>query len=244
MMPEINGLQLVAAVRENYPKIPIILMTSQGSEEIAVQALQQGASSYVPKRLLMRYLWDTVEKVLKAAVEDHGQARLLMCMLRTESIFHLENDPELFEPLIRYLQEETIRLGVCTDADRVRVGVALEEALTNALYHGNLGLDSEARNLPDYRELVRQRRAQPGYSERRIEVEARITRNEAAFAIRDEGGGFDPSNLPDPTDPMNIEKASGRGIFLMRAFMDQVRYNDTGNAVVLVKRRAAGNGEM
>ncbi len=243
MMPEINGLQLVAAVRESYPRIPIILMTSQGSEEIAVQALQQGASSYVPKRLLMSYLWDTIEKVLRVAVEDRGQARLLNCMLRTESIFHLDNDPELFEPLIRYLQEETIRLGVCSDADRVRVGVALEEALANALYHGNLGLDSESRNLPDYRDQVRQRRSQPGMCERRIEVEARITRNEAAFAIRDEGHGFDPSQLPDPTDPVNIEKASGRGIFLMQAFMDEVRYNDAGNAVVLVKRRAAGNGE-
>ena len=53
-MPEINGLQLVAAMREKYPRIPVILMTSQGSEEIAVQALQQGAASYVPKKLLLR----------------------------------------------------------------------------------------------------------------------------------------------------------------------------------------------
>ena len=109
LMPEINGLQLVAAVREKYPRIPVILMTSQGSEEIAVQALQQGAASYVPKRLLLRYLWETIAKVLKAAVESHGEARLIQCMLRTESIFHLENDPALFEPLVRYLQEETMR---------------------------------------------------------------------------------------------------------------------------------------
>jgi anti-sigma regulatory factor (Ser/Thr protein kinase) len=217
-------------------------MTSQGSEEIAVQALQQGAASYVPKKLLMRYLWETIEKVLKMAVQDRGQARLLRCMLRTESVFCLENDPTLFEPLIRYLQEETIRLGVCAEADRVRVGVALEEGLANALYHGNLGFDSQANGLPGYRDLVRQRREQPAYCHRRIEVEARITRSEATFAIRDEGGGFDPSQLPDPTDPANIEKSSGRGIFLMRAFMDEVCYNDAGNAVVLIKRRAESNG--
>ncbi len=68
-------------------------------------------------------------------------------------------------------------------------------------------------------------------------MEARITRGEAVFAIRDEGAGFDPGALPDPTDPANIETASGRGIFLMRAFMDDVLYNDVGNAVVLVKRK-------
>jgi CheY-like chemotaxis protein/anti-sigma regulatory factor (Ser/Thr protein kinase) len=242
-MPEINGLQLVAAMREQYPRIPVILMTSQGSEEIAVQALQQGAASYVPKKMLMRYLWETVAKVLKASVEDRGQARLIKCMLRTESIFHLENDSALFEPLVRYLQEETMRLGVCREADRVRVGVALEEALTNALYHGNLDLSSDLRGTPGYRDMVLQRRSEAPYAQRRIEVEARISRSEAAFAIRDEGTGFNPAALPDPTDPANIEKASGRGIFLMKAFMDEVLYNDAGNAVVLVKRRTAANGQ-
>ena len=196
LMPEINGLQLVAAMREKYPRIPVILMTSQGSEEIAVQALQQGAASYVPKKLLLRYLWETIAKVLKAAVHDRGQARLIKCMLRTESIFHLENDPALFEPLVRYLQEETIRLGVCTEADRVRVGIALEEALANALYHGNLEIASELRSTAGYRDLIRQRLSQSPYQERRIEVEARITRSEAAFAIRDEGAGFDLPPCP------------------------------------------------
>ncbi len=239
LMPELNGLQLVAAMREKYPRIPVILMTSQGSEEIAVQALQQGAASYVPKKLLLRYLWDTIAKVLKAAAHDRGQARLIACMLRTESIFHLESDPALFGPLVRYLQEETIRLGVCSEADRVRVGIALEEALANALYHGNLEIASALRNTAQYRDLIRQRRSQSPYQERRIEVEARITRSEAAFAIRDEGAGFDLAALPDPTDPANIEMTSGRGILLMRAFMDDVLYNDAGNAVVLVKRRGA-----
>ncbi len=179
--------------------------------------------------------------MLKATVEDRGQARLIKCMLRTESIFHLENDPALFEPLVRYLQAETIRLGVCVEADRVRVGMALEEALANALYHGNLELASELRDTPGYRDLILQRRSQSPYQDRRIEVEARITRAEAAFAIRDEGAGFDPRALPDPTDPANIEKSNGRGIFLMRAFMDDVLYNEAGNAVVLVKRRSLDN---
>jgi CheY-like chemotaxis protein len=239
MMPEINGLQLVAAIREKYPRIPVILMTSQGSEEIAVEALQQGAASYVPKRLLLRYLWETVAKVLKAAVLDRGQDRLSQCVLRTESTFHLGNDPTLFDPLVRYLQEETMRLGVCGEADRIRVGIALEEALANALYHGNLDIASELRDEAGYRDLIQQRRSRSPYQERRIQVEVCVTRFEAAFTIRDEGRGFDPDALPDPTDPVNIEKATGRGIFLMRAFMDEVLYNEVGNAVVLVKRRAS-----
>src|SRR5229473_2959611 len=63
-MPEMDGLQLVEEVRCKYPGIPVILMTAHGSEELAVQALQKGAASYVPKRNLARDLPDTVESVL------------------------------------------------------------------------------------------------------------------------------------------------------------------------------------
>src|SRR5439155_15026506 len=55
-MPEMNGLELVEAVRRDFPAIPVILMTAHGSEEIAVEALQKGASSYVPKRTPARDL--------------------------------------------------------------------------------------------------------------------------------------------------------------------------------------------
>ena len=52
IMPEMNGLELVKAIREHHPFVPVILMTSKGNEEIAVQALQGGAASYVPKSQL------------------------------------------------------------------------------------------------------------------------------------------------------------------------------------------------
>lgn len=55
--------------------------------------------------------------------------------------------------------------------------------------------------------------------------------------IRDEGPGFDSTSLPDPTDPVNLEKVSGRGLLLIRTFMDEVRHNPKGNEIVLVKRR-------
>ena len=57
------------------------------------------------------------------------------------------------------------------------------------------------------------------------------------FVIRDEGPGFDVSKLPDPTDPANLEKRSGRGLLLMRAFMAEVKHNARGNELTLVWRR-------
>jgi anti-sigma regulatory factor (Ser/Thr protein kinase) len=57
----------------------------------------------------------------------------------------------------------------------------------------------------------------------------------AAVVVRDEGPGFDPARIPDPTDPDNLERLTGRGILLMRTFMDEIRYNDAGNEVTMVK---------
>src|ERR1700688_4812396 len=76
MMPNMNGLELVSAVKEQYPLIPIILMTSLGSEEVAVQALQNGAASYVPKRVLASELLEIVDRVLSTAHESRGRSRL------------------------------------------------------------------------------------------------------------------------------------------------------------------------
>lgn len=67
-------------------------------------------------------------------------------------------------------------------------------------------------------------------------VEANFSREKAVFMVRDEGTGFDPSALPDPTDPANLDKSSGRGVLLMRTFMDRVDYNEVGNVVTLTKR--------
>ena len=73
------------------------------------------------------------------------------------------------------------------------------------------------------------------HSDRRLRVKARITPEHAEFVIRDEGPGFDPHSVPDPTDPANLERISGRGLVLMRTFMDRVEYNATGNEVTLTK---------
>jgi CheY-like chemotaxis protein len=239
MMPKIDGLELVAAVRARYPLVPVILMTSKGSEEIAVQALQQGAASYVPKRLLAGKLLGTVHGVLAASSQERGLTRLMEYMTKNQYSFVLENDCNLFGPLISYLQEGITQMGLCDQTERTRLGVALEEALANALYHGNLEMGSELReNDGDaYFALLKRRSGQTPYANRRIYLEVKLSREKATFILRDDGSGFDPATLPDSTDPANLEKATGRGVLLMKTFMDAVVYNDAGNAVTLVKYR-------
>jgi CheY-like chemotaxis protein/anti-sigma regulatory factor (Ser/Thr protein kinase) len=239
-MPEMDGLELVEAIRTQYPLVPVVLMTAHGSEDLAIRALHAGAASYVPKKCLARDLAETLQQVVAAARTDRRQKRLLECVTRMETEFLLENDPALVPALVAHVKDYLSRLGLCDPNMQTRVGIALEEALLNGLYHGNLELSSELRQEGDgqgYYRLAEERRFQAPYRERRLSVGVRLSAEQAAFVIHDEGPGFDPKTLPDPTDPANLEKTSGRGLLLIRAFMDEVQHNATGNEISLVKRR-------
>jgi anti-sigma regulatory factor (Ser/Thr protein kinase) len=162
-----------------------------------------------------------------------------------ECTFELENDLTLIPPLISYFQRTVKGTELLDDTDCLRVGVALEEALMNAVYHGNLEVKSQLReqNHRAYYDLAKQRMQEQPYSDRRIVVTAIITRMDATYIIRDAGPGFDPDELPDPTDPANLDRPFGRGLLLMHTFMDEVKYNDKGNEVTLVKRASDSGRE-
>lgn len=237
-MPRMDGLELVDHVKREYPLIPVVLMTAIGSEEIAVQALQRGAACYVPKRRLTQDLVDTVRRVLSAARLDRNHSRLMHRVTASQTSFILHNDPELIHALVNHLQQSIRCVKLSDEMERLRVGIALEEALLNAYYHGNLEISSELRELEDstYEEVARARCFEEPYRERRIFVDVNLTREEATYVIRDEGPGFNQSVLDDPRDPGNLERPSGRGVMLMNTFMDVVRYNELGNEVTLIKR--------
>jgi len=88
--------------------------------------------------------------------------------------------------------------------------VALTEAVNNAILHGN-------KNDPA----------------KSVEISFKYSSEQISFTIKDEGPGFDYDHLPDPTDPQNIEKLNGRGVFLMRNLADKVSFDDNGSTVIL-----------
>jgi CheY-like chemotaxis protein len=242
-MPEMDGLELVTYTREHFPRVPVVLVTAHGSEDIAVAALERGAASYVPKSQLADRLLVTVEQVLAMVRAERSQTQLLKFLTATEFSFCLENDPELVAPLVDHVQQALTAVSLCDETGRVRVGVALEEALLNALYHGNLELTSgelhefRSRLLEADLDPVEERRALEPYASRRIHVYGKITDREASIVIRDEGPGFDVSTVPNPQTPENLEKENGRGLMLIQWFMDEVRFNESGNEITMIKWR-------
>ena len=111
----------------------------------------------------------------------------------------------------REILEEVRKCGYCENTT-FAVKLALEEAMTNAFRHGN--------------------KCDPS---KHIIVRYQVTTERIEIEINDEGEGFEPESVPDPTLPENIDRPHGRGIMLMRSYLDEVEYCKGGHAVRLVK---------
>jgi CheY-like chemotaxis protein len=238
VMPGCTGLELVERMAQEYPHIPVILMTNKGSEDIAVQALRAGAASYVPKSSLAQRLADTVLNVLGLAHQRRSMARVMACLVQSEYHFEIGAQESLIAPLIAHFQSHICAAGVCDEAQVIRVCIAIEEALRNALFHGNLEITSQQRDgdPAEYERVLQHRLSHAPWKDRRLHIHFRLSPREAEVTLRDEGPGFDPHKVSDPTDPENLERVSGRGLLLMRTFMDEVTFNARGNEVTMVKR--------
>lgn len=242
-MPEMDGLELVTAIRRQYPGLPVILMTAYGSEALAVEALEKGAASYVPKSQLAEKLLGTVEKVVALARAECNYEDLIDCMTQIEFTISLKNNTALIDPLVELVEQMVAGVQFCDVTERLQIGMALKEALINALFHGSLELSVEQMQeaLAKLRRgeevgLVKDPRWEPPYRDRRICVRARLSASEVRFVIRDDGPGFDVTAVPESKDPGALEPGRGRGLALMRNLMDEVTFNEAGNEVTMVKR--------
>ena len=123
----------------------------------------------------------------------------------------IENNSHLLKEvsmeLINVLKEMDIADDVIFD-----IQLGFEEALRNAMIHGNKLCPSK-----------------------KVKVETEISPTDVTISIEDEGEGFDQASLPDPTAEENLLKESGRGVYLMKYLMDDVRYENNGKRVVMKK---------
>jgi CheY-like chemotaxis protein len=239
-----DGLELVHFVRDHHPEVPIVLMTAYGSEALAVEALARGAATYVPKAQLAARLPGTIQNVLSMTFVHRSYEQLIHSLAKAEFHFVLENEPNLADPLVDLVQQMVASVGLCDFTGRLQIGVALKEALLNAVFHGNLEIHpDEIQNVQEGLieendlSLVEEHRMRPEYKDRRVHVDILITADEARFVVRDSGKGFDVATVFDPKKRVAVEPEGPRGLALMRTFMDEVRFNETGNEITMVKRR-------
>ncbi|HUT63613.1 MAG TPA: ATP-binding protein [Anaerolineae bacterium] len=135
--------------------------------------------------------------------------------MTTENPIHrsvvLQSNPQEITRLCKSLLNE-LKTNNFSEEVVFSVHLALQEAFTNAVVHGN---EFEL--------------------SKKVKIEYLVKRDKVEIYVTDEGVGFDPSCVPDPRYGENLYKTNGRGLFLMRSYMDVIEFNETGNRVYMVK---------
>jgi anti-sigma regulatory factor (Ser/Thr protein kinase) len=156
----------------------------------------------------------------------------------------IPSKPEWIAPTVEYLKQKAILCGACQESRARKLTVALHEALTNAVVHGNLELSSDLKEREDapFAEVMAQRAADPRYGERVVDVEMDYDGQRCRWAVTDQGRGFDVEQVlrQSEDDPEALLRPSGRGILMMRAFLDEVRFESGGRRVLLTLYRTSG----
>ncbi len=231
-------IEFIARCRKQLPYCPIIVLTELGQEDLTLTALQAGATSFVSTANIQRDIGDTLSEVLHTSNSQLKRTMFLKRLTSSSQVYTLENDTEYIGLVVTQAEVLLQQFKLFDDSDRMRIGVAIHEALVNAMIHGNLEVPSSLKNenWDEYHRLIAQRAQRKPYMDRRVHVLLHADKaNSFRVVIRDEGPGFDVAALLDPTETDGCEKCSGRGMLLIRTFFDEVRHNARGNEITMTK---------
>ena len=206
-----SGVQIVSEIKRKSLLVPVVVSSDETQHQGIIKAFKMGAANYVRRPYDRDELRDIVERTLSYKLRFVEDVKVLP-FVRERIEFELPSDISLMNGVLHYLHERVVQLGII-NPERSNLFIALDEAFANAVKHGNKG---------DVSKLVR--------------ITADLSAKEARFTIEDEGEGFRVTEIPDPRDPANLFKTSGRGVLLIYNIMDEVMYNDRGNRLTMIKR--------
>lgn len=206
-----SGVQLLSEIKRKRLLVPVVVSSDEAQQPGVVKAFKMGAINYLRKPYDKAELCEIVDKTLAYKLRFVEDLKVL-AHVHEKIEFELPSDVALMNGVLHFLIERVAQLGVIKP-ERSNLFIALDEAFVNAVKHGN---------KYDQSKLVR--------------ITAELSPKEARFTVEDEGDGFDLHAIPDPRDPENLFKTSGRGVLLIYNIMDEVQYNERGNRLTMVKR--------
>lgn len=238
-MPKLDGLPALSKIRENDPFVPVVVVSSTTDPETTERALSLGAVNLIHKpfdRLEIQFVLDGIYKAIE---EEAGVRDVIDLVDRRSTQLSFASESGILSKVVAYLGRE-LQLGYPGYAIPItEIKLALYEGLANAYEHGNLEISFEEKTAVmlepgGIANLVKQRLQDETLAARKIHVTAEYEVGCATYRIRDEGKGFDHEghvNRP----PAATTALHGRGITLIRHYMDEVSWNDSGNEIILRK---------
>lgn len=209
---DMDGIQFLQEVHRLDTRLPVIIITGAATVSLAIDAMQYGAFHLVRKPFRMSEIVSVVDKAIKLKkILWRRKASSKRLVSRIE--LSIPSELEQLEPTVFYLLEMVNSVHPLESSQEMDLAAGLTEALSNAILHGN-GKRPELR----------------------VYLEMNFHGSALEFIIRDQGNGFDFTDVVDPTTESNLLSDAGRGILMMNWYMDRVEYQGNGNTLRLVKQ--------
>ena len=238
-MPEMSGIDLTKVLLTHNAHALIALVTGRSEEQLVIDALKVGATDFLKKpfrlaelrALLSRFSWILRRQREKTLSREHFES--------AHFEFVLESSKSSIAPTVHFVRE--LLKGFLSGPEIIRLDLAMQEVLTNAFEHGNLGIGYDEKlklcGEGQLEEELEKRAVLARQQGKKIRLSADIHEGIFVCSISDEGEGFDWRKVPDLTSgSATLENLHGRGMMIVRRAFDEVVYNEKGNQVTLRKK--------
>lgn len=215
ILPFMSGLEFMKKLKESQIYIPTIVITGFATRQNAISAIKLGAVNYITKPFELEEISRGISKIIKTFPLSFSPLsknyKEPTNEYKTIEI-NIPSDIELIRGVSTRILEEAFSNGIINKENEMPIRLALDEALANAIEHGN------------------------NYGvQKLVNIKCTFASDKLEITIKDEGRGFSPEAVFDPRDEENILASGGRGIFLIKCYMDEVKFNKQGNEITMIK---------
>jgi len=213
IMPEISGLEMIRIINDRYPRTLTILTTGLQTQDVIIEALRQGAYNFVNKPFSLEEISNIIN-IGNRARSCRTPAKAIQPYLTQQLHFVLPSRKNLMEEVAGTIAGLANLLGFPEKLVAMNIPLTVDELFLNAIIHGN----KEDAN-------------------KTVSIKVDLDDEKIIITIADQGDGFHWERVLDRSTPADLENEGGRGIFLVKHYVDDIRYNKAGNEVSVTIRR-------
>lgn len=234
-MPGVDGFEVLRQSRICRPATPAMIVSGHGDRHHILGALRAGAVNYLLKPFRPQELEEALHRITEVIERRRKELGAWRSLESSRLQFAIPARIASANALGKLLRQN-IR-GLVSEGEAQGIHVAINELLYNAVEHGSLGISqrekAEALAAGEWRDLLRAREDAPEALAKRVRVTMEAVRGrDITIVVQDEGEGFDHALLPDPSEPENMLLPSGRGIFIARLHLSELRFEDHGRRAI------------
>ncbi|PID26367.1 MAG: hypothetical protein CR982_10655 [Candidatus Cloacimonadota bacterium] len=239
--PEESGFNFISEIKKINNLLPVIILTEIYDKEELFRSLKLGAINYIEKSIPLENLVSYAETIVsisksKQKKDSEDKRELLKYIDNYKKTLTLNSNEKILSIAPQIVINDLLSMGVLNEQESMQCTILLVEALSNALYHGNLEVESKIRDCSfssqrDYKKLIEKREKDTKYNTRKIFFESYWDKDIISFTIEDEGSGFNWRKKK------KTDLSSGRGFLIIDSFSDDISFNEVGNRIKITRNR-------